>query len=238
MNAVFLVTCITVCLSRLFSRTVCAECDNVRLASLPEFDNLHVYHNLMWNRQDLLAVECVSKCFFDHRCYSVQIDRNTGGCTGHATAFATPNKIYPPATAQQGSRVYLLSRASHFIGSACTSDGDCHVASSVCNDGLCTCQIGYWFSPSQQACVTECSTLGPGLVRYAGHAIWGHDLEEIHNMEDSNCQQLCSNATCYSIDYEPSTKRCFLASVTYLSVESGSRGVHGNWVYYQRNCAS
>ncbi|XP_046336932.2 uncharacterized protein LOC124118731 isoform X1 [Haliotis rufescens] len=238
MTAVIEVTCFTICLSQLFTRTFCTECTDYQLTPLPDFDDKYVNQNLVWENQVLIGVECVGKCFFDHRCHSVQIDRNTGGCTGHATAFANHTKVYPPPTSRLGSRLYLLPRASHYIGSGCTNDVDCHVATSVCNDGVCTCQIGYWFSPSQKACVTECTTLGPGLVRYAGHAIWGNDLEDLTSIEDSQCQQLCINITCSSVDYDPPGKRCFLSSATYLSVGSGSRGVHAGWVHYQRNCAS
>ncbi|XP_071117254.1 uncharacterized protein [Haliotis cracherodii] len=213
----------------------CSRCEKTQLVPLADFDNLFVNEHLLWNDQMDSVAACISRCFLDTRCRSVQVHGITSGCTGHATGFASPTKIYPPATAREGSRLFLLPRASHYIGSACASDGDCHVATSVCNDGICTCQIGYWFSSSQQACVTECSSLGPGLVRYNGHAIFGYDMAE-HLMEETSCQHLC-NGTCSSLDYDEKRSRCYINNGTYLSVDVASRGEGDKWVYYQRNCA-
>ncbi|XP_046584981.1 uncharacterized protein LOC124291940 [Haliotis rubra] len=215
----------------------CSLCEKAQLVRLPDFDNLFVNEHLLWN--DLMdgVAACVRRCFLDTRCRSVQVNRNSSRCSGHATAFASPTKIYPPAAVSQYSRLYLLPKAAHFIGSACTIDGDCHVATSACNDGVCTCQIGLWFSPSQQACVTECSTLGSGLVRYPGYAIWRNDVSEYTSLEETSCPQLCRD-TCQSIEFDGERNRCIINTATYLRVSSTDQGQHPQWAYYQRNCAA
>ncbi|XP_067679729.1 uncharacterized protein [Haliotis asinina] len=218
-------------------RSCCSVCGKAQLVHLPDFDNLFVNEHLLWNDQMDSAVACVSRCFFDTRCRSVQVDRISSRCSGHATAFASPTKIYPPANVSQHSRLYLLPRASHFIGSACTIDGDCHVATSVCNDGLCTCQIGSCFSPSQQACVTECSTLGSGLVRYPGYVISFHDVSIHSSLGETSCPQLCTG-TCPSIEFDGVNNLCIINNVTFLSVGAAHQGQSNLWVYYQRNCAT
>ncbi|XP_067679500.1 uncharacterized protein [Haliotis asinina] len=215
----------------------CFLCGKAQLVHLPDFDNLFVNEHLLWNDQMDSVVACVSRCFFDTRCRSVQVDRISSRCSGHATAFASPTKIYPPPSVSQHSRLYLLPRAAHFIGSACTSDGDCHLATSVCNDGVCTCKIGYWFSPSQQACVTKCFTLASGLVRYPGHAIWGNDLSKHQTLGETSCPQLCTG-TCPSIEFDRVKNRCIINNDTFLSVGATNQAQHAQWVYYQRHCAT
>lgn len=89
----------------------CQTC--VQQTSSPDFDDLLVHEHLLWTELGLEGTECASRCFLDPRCHSVQFQRSTGGCTGHATAFANSTKMYPPPTDAPGQRLHLMSRGRY-----------------------------------------------------------------------------------------------------------------------------
>ncbi|XP_067653449.1 uncharacterized protein [Haliotis asinina] len=216
----------------------CHKCDSQKLRPLTAFDNVQVREYVLWEVY-LDKLDCLGKCFHDVRCHSFQTLGSSGRCTGHATAFASPDKIYSPTVGSPGARMYLLHLASSFVGSGCTSDGDCRLEHTYCNDGICNCQPGIVFSVGRSACVTECTEWGNDIVRYLHRSIDGYNNQRISGVTEAACRQLClaansSTFTCTSVDYY--NDKCWLSNKTFLSVPESDRGVGTSYVYYERTC--
>ncbi|XP_067653908.1 uncharacterized protein [Haliotis asinina] len=214
----------------------CQECINQKLRSLTAFDNVQVREYVLWEVY-LDKLDCLGKCFHDVRCHSFQTLGSSGRCTGHATAFASPDKIYSPTVGSPGARMYLLHLGSSFVGSGCTSDGDCSLQHTYCNDGICNCQPGIMFSVGRRACVTDCTEWGYDAVRYFDRSIGGYNDAHVSGVTEAACRQLCLNTstfTCTTCDYKGG--ECYLSSATFLSVPESNRHVGSSYVHYQRTC--
>ncbi|XP_046544623.1 uncharacterized protein LOC124254822 [Haliotis rubra] len=171
----------------------CQKCVNEKVGPLPAFDNVEVREYVLWE-VSLGKLDCLGKCFHDVRCHSFQTLGSSGRCTGHATAFASPDKIYSPTLASPGTRMYLLPRASDFVGSACTSNGDCSLEHTYCNEGVCNCQPGIMFSVGRSACVTDCTDWGYDAVRYLDRSIGGYNDDHVSGVTEAACRKSsCGN---------------------------------------------
>ncbi|XP_071098228.1 uncharacterized protein [Haliotis cracherodii] len=217
---------------------LCQLCTDERILPLPDFDNVEVREYVLWE-VSAEKLECLRKCYFDVRCHSFQTLGSSGRCTGHATAFSSPDKIYSPTTVSAGTSMYLLPRGFHYVGSACTSDGDCTLENTSCNDGTCNCDIGIMFSIGRRACVTGCTEWGNEAVRYLEHSISGYNDVSLTGVTEAECRQRClaantSTFTCTTADHLESD--CFLSSVTFLSVPESNRKVGTPYTHYQRTC--
>ncbi|XP_046336937.1 uncharacterized protein LOC124118736 isoform X1 [Haliotis rufescens] len=222
----------------------CLWCEQDLVPRVPDFDNYLLTEYLLWSVHVMLRVECSSRCYFDPHCHSFQVLKANSTCIGFATGFADTGHMYSPLTPAPGYQLFLLPRASHYIGSACTSDSDCHVATSVCNDGVCTCLLGYIFSPRQHACITDCSTWGNDLTRFFGYSVTGNDQDIIRDIyTEADCRVQCrnkdadANYICVSVEYSFSKESCYLAVLTFLQVPPADRVDTNDSVQYQRSCA-
>ncbi|KAK7099137.1 hypothetical protein V1264_003323 [Littorina saxatilis] len=195
-------------------------------------------------------IDCFQRCRKLEGCASVTFIRETAGttsktCRGHYDVVTSFSVI---SSSVQGARTYKRRDKpvnSDWVEKSCTVNSECPATQSVCYEGLCLCTPGYYYSISQNACLTSCAQhdLRGRFFKYANAYISLNNLLSSPSETVAQCFDMClTEPTCRTVDYDYTygagvRDYCSTQQVSALDVpanywNSGRVGFH----HYQRAC--
>ncbi|XP_025083809.1 tenascin-like [Pomacea canaliculata] len=125
---------------------------------------------------------------------------------------------------------------------SCRTDDDCNQTHAVCDQHLCRCEAGYFYTTPYDICSGTCSTgeLQDSFTEYPDSALRRHYLDRQDGLSLEDCKGRCLTDTrCLTFDFRVIEGQCRLHAVT-------SRGSPSHWypktstgwTHYQRTCNS